>query len=92
MGRNKVVFGSKDSALQVKKKLEEAYQNGDGFGILCSGYSSGKSLVVLRPPVSVGHLINGRIRFGASIGLHSPTTKSLDVHAEEVRLSEVIAN
>ena len=95
MGRNKVVFGSKDSALQVKKKLEEAYQNGGGFEILCSGYSSGKSLVVLRPPVSVGHLIKflrDGSGLGASIGLHSPTTKSLDVHAEEVSLSEVIAN
>jgi len=60
LGRNKVVFGSKDSALQVKKKLEEVYpkhKNGGAFEILRSGYSLGKSLVVLRPPVSVGHLI-----------------------------------
>ena len=67
LGRNKVVFGSKDSALQVKKKLEEAYQNGGGFEILCSGYSSGKSLVVLRPPVSVGRLIKF-LRDGSGLG------------------------
>ena len=52
---------------QVKKKLEEAYQNGGGFEIICSGYPSRKSLVVLRPPVSVGHLIQF-LRDGSGLG------------------------
>lgn len=64
------MFGSKDSALQVKKKLEEAYpkhKNGGGFEILRSGYSSAKVLFVLRPPVSVGHLIKF-LRDGSGLG------------------------
>ena len=46
------MFGSKDSALQVKTKLEEEFpklKNGGGFEIL----RSEKSLVLLRPPASV---------------------------------------
>ena len=55
------MFGSKDSALQVKTKLEEEFpklKNRGGFEILRSGFSPGKSLVLLRPPASVGYSVN----------------------------------
>ena len=96
------MFGSKDSALQVKTKLEGEFpkrKNGGGFEILRSGFSPGKSVVLLRPPVSVGDsrrkICERRIRFGASIGLYFfPLQRSLDVslHAEEVSLSDAIAS
>ena len=60
LGRKKIVFGSKDSALQVKTKLEEEFpklKNRGGFEILRSGFSPGKSLVLLRPPASVGYSV-----------------------------------
>ena len=60
LGRKKIVFGSKDSTLQVKTKLEEEFpklKNGGGFEILRSGFSPGKSLVLLRPPASVGNSV-----------------------------------
>ena len=53
LGRKKIVFGSKDSALQVKTKLKEEFpklKDGGGFEILRSGFSPGKSLVLLEGP------------------------------------------
>ncbi|CAH3045959.1 unnamed protein product, partial [Porites lobata] len=49
-----------DSALQVKTKLEEEFpklKNRGGFEILRSGFSPGKSLVLLRPPASAGYSV-----------------------------------
>ena len=74
----------------MKTKLEEEFpklKNRGGFEILRSGFSSGKSLVLLRPPASVGYsrrkISESRIRFGATIGLYS---------SEEVSLSDAIAS
>ena len=100
LGRKKIVFGSKDSALQVKTKLEEEFpklKNGGGFEILRSGFSPAKSLVLLRPPASVGYsvkFLRDESGLGQALAYIRPLQRSLDVslHAEEVSLSDAIAS
>ena len=100
LGRKKIVFGSKDSALQVKTKLEEEFpklKNGGGFEILRSSFSPGKSLVLLRPPASVGYsvkFLRDESGLGQALAYIRPLQRSLDVslHAEEVSLSDAIAS
>ena len=56
-GRKKIVFGSKDEADEVKRKLESTYPKlveGGGFEILRSGARS--DLVVVTPPMA-GYLV-----------------------------------
>lgn len=53
LGRKKVVFGNKDGAVEVSKKLEGAYPKlkaGGGFELLRSGI--GSSLAFLPPPAT----------------------------------------
>ena len=53
LGRKKIVFGSKDGAAEVKRKLESTYPKlveGGGFEILRSGARS--DLVVVTPPMA----------------------------------------
>ena len=100
LGRKKIVFGSKDSALQVKTKLEEEFpklKNGGGFEILRSGFSPGKSLVLLRPPASVGNsveFLRDESGLGQALAYIRPLQRSLDVslHAQEVSLSGAITS
>lgn len=50
LGQKKIVFGSKDRAKEVKRKLESTYPLVDGrrFEILCS--ASKNELVLISPP------------------------------------------
>ena len=94
------MFGSKDSTLQVKTKLEEEFpklKNGGGFEILRSGFSPGKSLVLLRPPASVGYsvkFLRDESGLGQALAYARSLQRSLDVslHTKEVSRSDVIAS
>ena len=84
----------------MKTNLEEEFlklKNGGGFEILHSGFSPGKSLVLLRPPVSVGYsvkFLRDESGLGQALAYIRPLQRSLDVslHAKEVSLSDVIAS
>ena len=100
LGRKKIVFGSKDGALQVKTKLEEEFpkvKNGGRFEILRTGFSPGKSLVLLRPPASVDYSVKclrDESGLGQALAYIHPLQRSLDVslHAKEEFLSDAIAS
>ena len=93
-------MGQRIALKQVKTNLEEEFlklKNGGGFEILHSGFSPGKSLVLLRPPVSVGYsvkFLRDESGLGQALAYIRPLQRSLDVslHAKEVSLSEVIAS
>ena len=62
LGRKKIVFGSKDNAVKVQDKLEQAYPKlakGGAFEILRSRVSTSMcGLCVLKPSVATGYCVN----------------------------------
>ena len=93
-------LGQRIALKQVKTKLEEEFpklKNEGGFEILRSGFSPGKSLVLLWPPASVGCSINflrDESELGQALAYARPLQRSLDVslHAKEASLSDVTAS
>ena len=82
LGRKKVVFGNKDEAIEVSKKLEAAYPKlkaGGGFEILRSGI--GSSLSFVSPPAtrySVPYL-RDQAGLGQALAYIRPLQVELDV-------------
>ena len=82
LGRKKVVFGNKDEAIEVSKKLEAAYPKlkaGGGFEILRSGI--GSSLAFVSPPAtgySVPYL-RDQAGLGQALAYIRPLQVELDV-------------
>ena len=93
-------MGQRIALKQVKTKLEEEFpklKNEGGFEILCSGFSPGKSLVLLRPPASVGYsvkFLRDESGLGQALAYARSLQRSLDVslHTKEVSRSDVIAS
>ena len=82
LGRKKVVFGNKDQAIEVSKKLEAAYPKlkaGGGFEILRSGI--GSSLAFVSPPAtgySVPYL-RDQAGLGQALAYIRPLQVELDI-------------
>lgn len=84
LGRKKLVFGSKDTAKLVQKKLEEAYPKlcqGGGFEILRSG-ATVKDLVFIRPPPLTGYAVpflRNESGLGQALAYVRPVQRNLDI-------------
>ena len=100
LGRKKIVFGSKDNAVKVKEKLEQAYpklDKGGGFEILRSGVSTSvRGLCVLKPSAATGYSVNflkNESGLGQALAYIRPLQRSLDtspIDTEEVRTCSFI--
>jgi hypothetical protein len=97
LGRKKVVFESKDSAMGVIKKLEEVYpklKSGGCFDILRSGGPSPRNLMLINAPVT-GYsvkFLRDESGLGQAIAYIRPLQRNLDTSPleESVRLSILI--
>ena len=82
LGRKKVVFGNKDGAIEVTKKLEAAYPKlkaGGGFEILRSGMGSSLAFV---PPPATGYSVpylRDQAGLGQALAYLRPLQVELDV-------------
>ena len=92
LGRKNIVFGSRDNAVEVKGKLEQAYpklDKGGGFEILRTGISTSvHGLCVLKPPTSTGYSVNflrNESGLGQALAYIRPLQRSLDTSPSEVR-------
>lgn len=94
LGRKKIVFGSKDNAVKVKEKLEQAYpklDKGGRFEILRSGDSTSVcGLCVLKPSAATGYSVNflkNESGLGQALAYIPPLERSL--HTSPVDIEEV---
>ena len=91
LGRKKIVFGSKDNAVKVKEKLEQAYtklDKGGGFEILSSGVlTSVCGLCILKPSMAT------ESGLGQALAYIHPLQRNLDtspIDIDEVCMCSVV--
>ena len=88
LGRKKIVLGSKDNAVKVKEKLEEAFpklKDGGGFEVLRSGPL--KRLLLLKPPLATGYSVKylrDDCGLGQALAYIRPLQRNLNISPVDV--------